>query len=102
MAGAKFLAPLLIGACLLSCSQPSTARSNPPPNIILILADDLGWGDVGFNGRKDWKTPNLDRLAKQGTVFKRFYAAGTTCGPSRAALMTGRYGIHNGVTANND
>jgi arylsulfatase A len=73
-----------------------------PANIILILADDLGWGDVGFNGRRDWRTPNLDRLAERGTVFRRWYAAGTVCAPSRAALMTGRYGIHNGVTANDD
>src|SRR5262245_44409294 len=92
---------LLTFVCLKALLTPAPAEpthpTSPPPNIILILADDLGWGDVGFNGRKDWKTPNLDRLAKQGTVFKRFYAAGTTCGPSRATLMTGRYGIHNGV-----
>ncbi len=82
-------------------SSPCTAQDRPP-NILFILADDLGWGDVGFNGRKEWRTPNLDRLAKQGTIFRRWYVAGVTCAPSRAALMTGRYGIHNGVTANND
>ena len=71
-----------------------------PPNVLLILADDLGWGDVGFNGRKEWQTPHLDRLAAGGTVFRRWYAAGVVCAPSRAALMTGRYGIHNGVVAN--
>ena len=86
---------------LFFVSSGAGAQS-PRPNILLILADDLGWGDVGFNGRKDWKTPNLDRLARQGTVFRRWYTAGVTCAPSRAALMTGRYGIHNGVTANND
>lgn len=68
----------------------------------MILADDLGWSDVGFNGRKEWKTPNLDRLARQGTVFRRWYTGAVTCAPSRAVLMTGRYSIHNGVTANND
>jgi arylsulfatase A len=72
------------------------------PNIIVIYADDLGWGDVGFNGRKEWKTPHLDRLARQGTVFTRWYAAATTCAPSRAAFITGKYGIHNGVTKNSD
>jgi arylsulfatase A-like enzyme len=77
---------------------PQTQR----PNIVLIYADDLGWGDVGFNGRTEWRTPNLDRLAKEGTVFRRWYTAGVVCAPSRAALMTGRYGIHNGVTGNND
>jgi arylsulfatase A-like enzyme len=59
-----------------------------------------GGGDVSFNGRKQWTTPNLDQLAKEGTCFKRFYTASVVCAPSRAALMTGRYGIHNGVTGN--
>ena len=72
------------------------------PNIVFILADDLGWGDVGFNGRTDWKTPHLDKLAAQGTNFKRWYTAAVVCAPSRAALMTGKYGIHNGVSGNND
>jgi arylsulfatase A len=89
---------LLLTICLTS--HPSAADASPP-NVVLILADDLGWGDVGFNGRKEWATPNLDRLASQGTVFRRWYAAGVTCAPSRAALMTGRYTIHCGVSANN-
>lgn len=72
------------------------------PNIIIMLADDLGWGDVGFNGRSTWQTPNLDRLAREGIRFARWYAAGTVCAPTRAALLTGKYGIHNGVTGNND
>ncbi len=71
------------------------------PNFVFMYADDLGFNDVGFNGRKEWKTPNLDRLAQQGTVFRRWYTAGVVCAPSRAALMTGKYGIHNGVSANN-
>src|SRR5688572_9943869 len=70
------------------------------PNILLILADDLGYADVGFNGRKEWPTANLDKLAREGTVFRRFYTAGVVCAPARAALMTGRYGIRNGVTGN--
>lgn len=72
------------------------------PNFVFLFADDLGWADVGFNGRKDWSTPNLDNLAKQGTVFKRWYTAAVVCAPSRAALMTGKYGIHNGVSGNSD
>src|SRR5690242_6135200 len=71
-----------------------------PPNIVLILCDDLGWGDVGFNGRRTWDTPNLDAFAKSGTKFNRFYTAAVVCAPSRAALMTGRYSIHNGVLGN--
>jgi arylsulfatase A-like enzyme len=84
---------------LLAAVLPAAER---PPNIILLLADDLGWGDVGFNGRTDWRTPNLDRLAKEGMVLRRCYAAGAVCAPSRAALLTGQYGIHNGVVANPD
>src|SRR5262245_12167399 len=80
----------------------TTTAADRPPNLVMILADDLGWGDVGVNGRTDWKTPHLDRLAAQGTTFKRWYTACPVCAPSRAALMTGKYGIHNGVTANGD
>jgi len=80
----------------------AAAEGEKRPNVLLILADDLGWGDVGFNGRTEWATPNLDRLASRGTTFKRFYTAAVVCAPSRAALMTGKYTIHNGVSRNND
>src|SRR5947199_1654521 len=85
----------------VSCAVVIRADESPP-NVILIVADDLGWGDVGFNGRTEWATPNLDRLAAQGTVFKRFYAAAVVCAPSRAALLTGKYPIHDGVSGNDD
>ncbi|MGH9661634.1 MAG: sulfatase family protein, partial [Bryobacteraceae bacterium] len=68
-----------------------------PPNILMIYADDLGWGDVGFNGRKDWHTPNLDRLAAQGTRFTRWYSGAVVCAPSRGCLLTGKYTIHSGL-----
>ncbi len=71
------------------------------PNFVMLLADDLGFGDVGFNGRKDWETPNLDRLAAQGTIFNRWYTASPLCAPSRACLLTGKYTIHNTVRNNN-
>jgi arylsulfatase A-like enzyme len=70
------------------------------PNFVIILADDLGYADVGFNGRREFKTPNLDRIAGEGTNFTRFYSGGVVCGPSRASMLTGRYTIHHGVTAN--
>jgi arylsulfatase A-like enzyme len=93
-------------AALLSClavlASPTLAAADKRPDIVLIRADDLGWGDVGFNGRTDWKTPHLDKLASQGTVFNRWYVAAVVCAPSRAALMTGKYTIHNGVSGNND
>jgi arylsulfatase A-like enzyme len=92
----------LVALCVVAVvATSSLAQDRRPTNVVLILADDLGWGDVGFNGRKEWATPNLDRLAARGTVFRRWYTAGVTCAPSRAALMTGRYPIHCGVSANN-
>src|SRR5262249_31636165 len=90
-------------ALLAGLATPAALPAAPArPNVLLIVADDLGYHDVGFNGRKAWRTPNLDRLARQGTVFRRWYVAAPVCAPSRAALMTGKYGIHNGVTANAD
>ena len=61
-----------------------------PPNILLLVADDLGWSDVGFNGGKDIPTPHLDRLASQGVRLTDFRAC-PMCSPTRAGLLTGRY-----------
>lgn len=61
------------------------------PNFLFILADDLGWGDLSCYGNTRIKTPNLDRLAKQGTLFTQFYVNGSVCSPSRAAFLTGQY-----------
>ncbi|HEY9174404.1 MAG TPA: sulfatase-like hydrolase/transferase [Verrucomicrobiae bacterium] len=75
------------------CLAPSAraAESIHRPNILFILADDLGWGDLSCYGNKQIKTPNLDRLAKQGTLFTQFYVNGSVCSPSRAAFLTGQY-----------
>eukprot|EP00079_Xenopus_tropicalis_P011914 XP_002938337.2 PREDICTED: arylsulfatase A [Xenopus tropicalis] len=67
------------------------------PNIILILADDLGYGDLGCYGHPSSLTPNLDQMAARGLRFRDFYSTGTVCSPSRASLMTGRYQSRNGV-----
>ncbi|UCG48551.1 MAG: sulfatase-like hydrolase/transferase [Phycisphaerales bacterium] len=61
------------------------------PNIVFIFADDLGWGDLGCYGNRQIKTPNLDRLAKAGTLFTQFYVNGSVCSPSRTAIMTGHF-----------
>lgn len=66
------------------------------PNIILIVADDLGWKDLGFQGATDLRTPNLDRLAREGARFEQFYVQ-PMCTPSRAALLTGRYPMRYGL-----
>src|SRR5262245_26658757 len=89
----SFLRQAISAGAATTLSRAQDSR----PNVLLILADDLGWGDVGFNGRKTWSTPNLDRLAKSGTRFTRFYSGAAVCNPARACLMTGKYGIHNGV-----
>ncbi len=61
------------------------------PNILFIFADDLGWGDLGCYGNKRVKTPNIDKLATQGTLFTQFYVNGSVCSPSRTAFMTGHF-----------
>lgn len=79
-------------ACKDKTSKNTDFKSgNDKPNIILILTDDQGYGDVGFNGSKDILTPNIDKIAKQGIVFSDGYVSHPYCSPSRAGLMTGRY-----------
>ena len=76
-------------AMVLSAATPRAAE--PPPNIVLIFVDNLGNGDVGFSGSTLHRTPNLDRMAAEGTRFTSFYVASGVCTPSRAALLTGCY-----------
>ena len=75
-------------------------ESTGKPNIIFILADDLGYGDVGFNGQGKIKTPNIDRMASEGMVFTNHYSGSPVCGPSRAVLMTGKHTGHSTVRGN--
>jgi arylsulfatase A-like enzyme len=79
---------LVLAALLLSCGALPAAEK---PNVILILADDMGWADLGCYGSKYHKTPNLDRLAASGVRFTDAYAACPVCSPTRASLLTGRY-----------
>ena len=72
----------------VAAQQPGAAT---PPNVVLIVTDDLGYGDVGVYGAPDIRTPNIDRLAKEGVRLTDFYANGATCTPTRAALISGRY-----------
>jgi arylsulfatase A-like enzyme len=67
------------------------------PNIIFILADDLWWGDLNCYGNRNLKTPGMDRLAKEGTLFTQFYVNGPVCSPSRAGFFTGRYPGRHGI-----
>ncbi|MFO0811085.1 MAG: arylsulfatase [Gemmataceae bacterium] len=78
----------------------SSALAAEKPNIVFILADDLGYGDLGCFGQTKIKTPNLDRMAAEGLRFTQFYAGSTVCAPSRCALMTGRHTGHCRVRGN--
>ena len=81
----------------------SAAAANPEPqrpSIIFILADDLGYGDLGCYGQQRIKTPNIDKLAAEGMRFKSFYAGNTVCAPSRCALMTGKHSGHGTIRGN--
>ncbi len=71
----------------------SAQKITQKPNFILIVADDLGYGDLGMNGSKQIPTPNIDRLAAEGMNFSNGYVSAPVCSPSRAGLMTGRYGV---------
>lgn len=93
----------LIGAALLIVlgSSAHAADAARPPNVILILADDLGWGSLGSYGQEKIQTPHLDRLAREGMRFTQCYAGSNVCQPSRCVLMTGRHTGHSSIRANN-
>ncbi|MCP4576825.1 MAG: sulfatase-like hydrolase/transferase [Deltaproteobacteria bacterium] len=81
--------------------EPKVINSNAPrPNVIIIYCDDLGYGDLGVYGGKAIRTPNVDRLAQEGSRFTQYYACNAVCAPSRAGLLTGRYPFRTGVIGN--
>ena len=100
------LTSIMTLAALVAAGMPDRAAAStegaataPRPNIVLIIADDLGWGQPGFNGGTEVTTPNMDRIANEGVKLTQFYAQ-PQCAPTRAALLTGRYGWKNGVGTN--
>jgi arylsulfatase A-like enzyme len=86
-----YLFSTIITSLLIGCNQNPADTSNSSPNIIIIYMDDLGYGDVSAYGATEIKTPNMDRLVKEGVIFTRGYATSATCTPSRYALLTGTY-----------
>jgi arylsulfatase A-like enzyme len=76
---------------LLHVPSAGAQSKNRKPNIVILLADDMGYADVGFQGCKDIPTPNIDGLAKRGLRFTSGYVSGPYCSPTRAGLLTGRY-----------
>ena len=85
-----FVASLTLALVLVLCASSATAESSKP-NILFLFADDWGWGDLGCHGHPYVKTPNIDRLAAEGTDFHRFTVASGVCSPSRTAVMTGHF-----------
>lgn len=97
-------ASLLALICWLGVTNGSTSAQEPSPNsqpnIIFVMADDLGYGDLGCYGQEVIQTPNLDRMAAEGLRFRQFYAGCTVCAPSRSVLMTGQHMGHTFVRGN--
>src|SRR3569833_4145107 len=89
---------LTLAVLAQSAVSPSRAAAKRLPNFVVIFTDDQGYGDVGVFGAKDFETPNLDRMAKEGRVFTNFHSSQPVCSASRAGLLTGCYsnriGIH--------
>ena len=77
----------------------STKKVSKPPNVIVLLVDDLGYGDLGIQGNESLSTPNIDRIGKEGVRFTRWLSASAICTPSRASFMTGRYAQRYGMAS---
>jgi arylsulfatase A len=86
------LSVLVLATC--SKSNDSSLDAQQQPNIIYILADDLGYGDLSCYGQKHFKTPHIDQLAEEGMRFTQHYAGSTVCAPSRSSLLTGMHTGH--------
>ncbi|MDI5624014.1 sulfatase-like hydrolase/transferase, partial [Salmonella enterica subsp. enterica serovar Kentucky] len=89
----------MIGLALCATSTLSVvhAAAEKRPNLVFIVADDLGYGDLATYGHQIVKTPNIDRLAKEGVKFTEYYAPAPLCSPSRAGMLTGRMPFRTGV-----
>ena len=84
------------------CAAEPSARAAERPNIVFVLADDLGYGDLGCYGQKVIRTPCLDRMAREGLRFTQHYAGSTVCAPSRSCLMTGQHTGHTPIRGNKE
>ncbi|MEI7652625.1 MAG: sulfatase-like hydrolase/transferase, partial [Verrucomicrobiota bacterium] len=92
--------PLLLGLLSILCPLTFTVATAAQPNVVIIIADDLGYGDLGCYGHPIIRTPNLDKMAAEGARFTQFYVAAEVCTPSRASILTGRYPIRSGMAHN--
>uniref|UniRef100_A0A8D3BIV0 N-acetylgalactosamine-6-sulfatase n=1 Tax=Scophthalmus maximus TaxID=52904 RepID=A0A8D3BIV0_SCOMX len=92
---------LTLLSAIICCSLAEKPSNVSSPNIIIMLMDDMGWGDLGVFGQPSKETPNLDAMAAQGMLLPNFYTANPLCSPSRAALLTGRLPVRNGFYTTN-
>src|SRR5690606_20098016 len=91
------IAPYMFLMLLSGCGNPEVKQSQKP-NIVFILADDLGYYDLSCMGSEYYETPNIDRIAKEGMIFTHGYATGQVCSPSRASIMSGKFTARHGIT----
>ncbi|MDN3204076.1 arylsulfatase [Algoriphagus sediminis] len=87
---------------LFGCSQPNDQPTESRPNIVYILADDLGYGEVGYQGQSKIKTPNIDALAASGMIFTNHYTGAPVCAPARSIFLTGMHGGHTYIRGNDE
>ncbi|MEX0717572.1 MAG: sulfatase-like hydrolase/transferase [Planctomycetaceae bacterium] len=91
----------ILAAAALGAPMPLHAADAPRTNVVIIYADDLGYGDLACYGHPKFKTPHLDRMAQEGAKLTSFHSTCPYCAPARASLMTGRYPFRNGMAAGN-
>ena len=94
--------PVVLFASLAAVSYSQTGKEKAHPNIVFILADDLGYGDLSCYGQQKFSTPNIDRLANQGMLFRQHYAGCTVSAPSRSSLLTGMHTGHTPIRGNKE
>jgi arylsulfatase A-like enzyme len=92
---------LIVAAGVVAAGTGLARAADAAPNFVLVMCDDLGWGDVGFNGNEVIRTPHLDAMAAAGMKFNRFYAASAVCSPTRGSVLTGRHPQRYGITGAN-
>jgi arylsulfatase A-like enzyme len=93
---------LVLSLGLLSCNQENSEKKNEKPNVIYILADDLGYGELGVYGQEKIQTPNIDALATNGMLFTQHYSGAPVCAPSRYMLLTGKHAGHARIRGNDE
>lgn len=96
----KLFSLLIFLIVLIGCGSSTEQSTDAKPNVLIILTDDLGYGDISCYGQKNYSTPNIDKFAEQGVSFTDFYVPTPYCAPSRATLLTGRFPLRHGMIKN--